>query len=501
MLYNTADLVTATYVYDMSRLISRRNAESPTGIDRVDIQYARHLCKCSQYNSVFVCQWDGTLHLIPKPLASKIIMYLSKKWFGVPTTAISFDMELKAIGVLRSATKNDPKSNHDSIFKFIPLDTYSKLLSIPDDVRQEKILKVDLNRFVSKPIPLFSRLPNYAKRKVLKYVSSHPRFLQPFVMDQEEDVSLCQKPKIADELCRKLKASEKVTYLNFSHHGLLDTGLFTELKTQFGASFVFYIHDIIPIDFPEYVRPGAKDDHRRRIANVCNLDSTILVNSAYTKSRLVEYCKNENLHLNDPIVSYIGLDKPNVDLHQTEVGPKKPYFITIGTIEGRKNHIALLHIWREMIEQDLDCPNLYIVGKRGWANGSVLDLLDNCEALRTNVVELNDVSDIRLFKLLANAQALLFPSFSEGWGMPIVEALSCGTPVICSDIPVFKEATEGLGEFISPIDLPEWKKAILDYALPNSERRTTKLKEIERFQGREWQQSLEQFDALFGVTQ
>ena len=69
-------------------------------------------------------------------------------------------------------------------------------------------------------------------------------------------------------------------------------------------------------------------------------------------------------------------------------------------------------------------PRLLIVGSRGWENENVLDLLDRCTALKDHVVELGAVSDIRLAALLRSTRALLMPSFAEGFGLPVAEALS-----------------------------------------------------------------------------
>src|ERR1700710_674754 len=100
--------------------------------------------------------------------------------------------------------------------------------------------------------------------------------------------------------------------------------------------------------------------------------------------------------------------------------PKKsdrPYFLCVGTIEPRKNHLLLLHLWRRMVALHGNrAPRLLIVGKRGWENENVLDLLDRCPALRGHVIELGTVPDSKLTALLRGAQALLMPSFAEGFG-------------------------------------------------------------------------------------
>ena len=67
-------------------------------------------------------------------------------------------------------------------------------------------------------------------------------------------------------------------------------------------------------------------------------------------------------------------------------------------------------------------------------------------------------------ELLLGARALLLPSFAEGYGMPVAEALSVGTPVLCSDLPALREAGGSVPDFLDPLDGPGWKAHILDHA-------------------------------------
>jgi glycosyltransferase involved in cell wall biosynthesis len=91
-------------------------------------------------------------------------------------------------------------------------------------------------------------------------------------------------------------------------------------------------------------------------------------------------------------------------------------------------------------------------------------VLDRSVLVRPHVIEARGVSDQGLLRLLANARGLLMPSFAEGYGLPVVEALSVGTPVIASDIPVFREITQGRAILRHPLDGPGWRDAILNLA-------------------------------------
>jgi glycosyltransferase involved in cell wall biosynthesis len=117
-----------------------------------------------------------------------------------------------------------------------------------------------------------------------------------------------------------------------------------------------------------------------------------------------------------------------------------PYFVICSTIEPRKNHLLILQEWRELVQREgAGAPKLVIVGGRGWKFEAVAALLDRSPVLRGHVIEVSGLTTPSLKQLLDGARALLMPSFAEGYGLPVVEALSAGVPVIASDIPVFRK--------------------------------------------------------------
>jgi glycosyltransferase involved in cell wall biosynthesis len=141
------------------------------------------------------------------------------------------------------------------------------------------------------------------------------------------------------------------------------------------------------------------------------------------------------------------------------------YFVMCGTIEPRKNHLLLLNVWRELVKRNgAKAPKLLLIGDRGWDNENVIDLLERCHGVRDHVIEICGLSTPGLKRLLQGARALLMPSFAEGCGLPVVEALAAGAPVIASDIPSFREI--GGSDFIglSPIDGEGWLKTIQIFA-------------------------------------
>ncbi|GCE80530.1 glycosyl transferase [Komagataeibacter oboediens] len=253
-------------------------------------------------------------------------------------------------------------------------------------------------------------------------------------------------------------------YLLVSHHHLTRPGPIEKFLSHHGSLFVPMVHDLIPLEFPEYARPGEPQRHARRMATVARLAASVIVPARAVAHSLAPYMKNRPAENHVHVVSH-GLHLQLSSLSDAPVSrlpdDGRPYFVYLGTIEPRKNHLLLLNLWRAMVEEKGGAaPRLILVGRRGWENENILDMLERCPALQGNVLEYNDLSDPEVVSLLQGSQGLLFPSFSEGFGLPLVEAMVLGTPVVCSDIPVFHEVAGENAIYLDPTDGPAWRRAI-----------------------------------------
>ncbi|MCE2566098.1 glycosyltransferase family 1 protein [Komagataeibacter sp. FNDCF1] len=254
-------------------------------------------------------------------------------------------------------------------------------------------------------------------------------------------------------------------YLNVSHHHLTRPRAIGNFLHRYGVVFISMVHDLIPIEFPEYGRPGEKEKHLLRMRTVARLGGGVIVPSHAVGRSLAPYLQHRPASAHVAVVPHgvhLGETVPERSVFQKDLMQRgRPYFVCLGTIEPRKNHLLLLHAWRTMAEDmGSDVPQLVIVGKRGWENENVVDMLERCPALRDCVHECQGLTDPEVAALLQDAAALLFPSFSEGFGLPLAEALVLDVPVICSDIPVFHEFAGSDVSYIDPTDGPAWERAI-----------------------------------------
>jgi glycosyltransferase involved in cell wall biosynthesis len=288
-------------------------------------------------------------------------------------------------------------------------------------------------------------------------------------------------------------------YLLVSHHHLEKPAILARLKARSPARFICLIHDLIPIEYPEYAKPGQAENHRRRIETAVRFAEAFIVNSGVTRDALLPYLARAG-RASPVLVAPLGLDLPNQPADQTPP-LDRPYFVYLGTIEARKNHLLLLNLWRQLAtELGTAAPLLVLIGQRGWETENVVDMLERCPALRGAVIEHNSLPDTEMVRLLKGACALLLPSFAEGFGFPLIEAFGVGVPALCSDIPALRETGGAIAEYFDPLDGPGWRTAILDYALADSPRRAAQLERLASWRPPLWQDHFASVDRFIAET-
>jgi len=298
------------------------------------------------------------------------------------------------------------------------------------------------------------------------------------------------------------QSREPPVYLLVSHHHLEKPAILARLKARSPARFICLIHDLIPIEYPEYAKPGQAENHRRRIETAIRFADALIVNSGVTRDALLPYLEHAGL-ASPVLVAPLGLDLPAQPAGASDPGPPldRPYFVYVGTIEARKNHLLLLNLWRQLAtELGASVPLLVLIGQRGWEAENVVDMLDRCPALRGVVIEHNSLPDSDMVRLLKGARALLLPSFAEGFGFPLIEAFGVGVPALCSDIPALRETGGAIAEYLDALDGPGWRAAILDYAAPNSPRRAAQLRRLTGWRPPLWQDHFASVDRFIAET-
>lgn len=275
-------------------------------------------------------------------------------------------------------------------------------------------------------------------------------------------------------------------YLHTSHLRLDRPGRFDWLYDRRDVRAAFFVHDVIPITHPEYGRPGEAARHETRMRTIGRHAAAILVNSEDTGRRALDLFESWRLPKPPVAVGHLGVERA-FGRDGVRLGLREPTFLACGTIESRKNHLLLFQLWRVLAERHgARAPRLVVVGRRGWEAESAIDMLERCPGVRAHVIEASGLSTHGLAALMRSCTALLMPSFTEGYGIPVVEAAASGLPVVASDIPAHREIAEGFALFRDPLDGPGWLAAIESLAEAGSPRRAALAGRLEGYRPPDW---------------
>jgi glycosyltransferase involved in cell wall biosynthesis len=195
------------------------------------------------------------------------------------------------------------------------------------------------------------------------------------------------------------------------------------------------IHDLVPIHFPEWVHTRTRSMHvaKYRHATACDV---VMVNSRFTGDDVAATLgvPLERIH-----VAYPGVDTAfEPDGERLDLG--RPYALTVATLEPRKNLATLVDAYRRL-DGEL---SLAVAGAAGWGTQPVLDV--------EGVVRLGYTPHDELPRLYRGASVVVYPSLFEGFGMPVVEAMACGVPVVASSHSSLDEACGDAAVRVDPRD-------------------------------------------------
>lgn len=273
-------------------------------------------------------------------------------------------------------------------------------------------------------------------------------------------------------------------WLNVGHTGL-NLHRLTDWIQSAGIKPVLMLHDLIPITHPQFCREGENARHEVRVKTLLRIAHAVIGNSQDTLDQLQIYADYAGLAVPKRILA-VWPGTPHLAVAKGKPTAPSDDFVILGTIEGRKNHILLLNVWERLVAQHGDAaPRLVIIGRRGWACDEVLQRLE-AGGFGDRVVETGPLDDEEIAKRFSTACALLFPSFAEGYGLPLVEAMAAGVPVIASDLAVFREIGQGVPDLLPPNEVSAWASRIEAYAKPESLARKAQMERLEGFCAPKW---------------
>lgn len=230
-------------------------------------------------------------------------------------------------------------------------------------------------------------------------------------------------------------------YVNTGQMGIAVPRFLAWLRTRPDIRSVFMLHDLIPIEFAQFVPATSSYFHNKMVDSaVIHADGLITTTKtvgAAVRSELSKRGRADMPILSETLpVSSAFTNGRKLDSRLAQV----PYFVVVSSIEPRKNQALLLNVWRDLVRTfGARAPKLVIAGTRWHGHEAVTGPLKHWPLLKDHVVEVGGLSTPALHQLISNARGLLMPSFAEGFGLPIIEAQALGIPVIASDIAAHRE--------------------------------------------------------------
>lgn len=229
------------------------------------------------------------------------------------------------------------------------------------------------------------------------------------------------------------------------------------------------IHDLVYLRHPQTVHPLIRKTQKERMRWVVKESKVIFADSLSTKNDIIELLgvPEGRIYVNYPGVDTIDADRDS-DSVLRKFLLKRPFILTVGKIEPRKNIGRLMEAFGNLGRSDID---LVVVGAQGWDKETSKE-----QSEKNNIRFLNYVTDRELATLYNACLFFAYPSLYEGFGYPLVEAMRAGAPAASSHISSMKEIGQGCVRFFNPLDTSSITEA-LDVMISNPKLRDTLKKE------------------------
>lgn len=320
-------------------------------------------------------------------------------------------------------------------------------------------------------IGIDARLTYYSQAGISRYTQRLVRELPR--LDHSIDWMVIQSRKDA----RTLSGAARLNVCTPCHHRFERWALGVELLPRrlhllhspdfippaFGAArTVITVHDLNFVHFPHYLTADALRYYAGQIEWAVSRADHILADSCQTRNDLLDLLDVPPEKVTTVHLAADERFRPLSDstLHLGRYGLAPGYILFVGTLEPRKNIPTLLSAYRNLLDRGATVAPLVLVGQRGWLADDIYDALDALK-LGEQVRILDDVAGLEaLVHLYNGASILALPSFYEGFGLPVLEAMACGTPVVAANRGSLPEIVEDAGLLFAPEDHVELAAAI-----------------------------------------
>jgi glycosyltransferase involved in cell wall biosynthesis len=260
------------------------------------------------------------------------------------------------------------------------------------------------------------------------------------------------------------------------------------------APLVVSVHDVSFLEYPQYFTRFRSLQLRLTVEQTVRRAARVLTPSEYSRRAILKHYRIPEEKVVVVPNAVAGQFRP-IEREiaraaiQRKFGIRRPFALTVGDLQPRKNHAGLLHAFEDVLRAEPKLPHdLVFVGKETWYSRD-LHRAVNRSPVRDRVHFTGFVEDADLVKFYGACELFVFPSFYEGFGLPILEAMACGRAVACSRLTAMPEVANAAGILFDPGSRQEIARAMLDVLLDSELRVRLERLGLHRAAGFSWEKS------------
>jgi glycosyltransferase involved in cell wall biosynthesis len=430
--------------------------EPPIGISRVEGEIARRLLRSSDLHPIpVVFRKDGLLLALAPEQVARIFLsrHVGSEEIRLRTPDIS-------AAAAEAPAEPPPRQSPAPRSKLLRRVARACLARMPDAVREDVRIILIHARQIART--LFYGRRGSAVRPRRDSAPAHPTYI-PAVRDEIlPTLRIVVHPRPGDVLWTA------GLYSNF-----VPLRTIGEMRARTGLRVVATSYDLIRVTHPHFNAPNmAAGLFAADAIALLDASDLVLAISEWTRRELLAFAARSGRAAPAVQLMALGCD---IAARGTRIGLGAPsgllqdllrrrFALAIGTVERRKNYELLLRVWERLAADPSFTLDLVIVGRLGFGAEDSASAIERSPLFGSRILWLERCPDDALVRLYEACHLVLCPSFAEGWGLPITEALYLGRQVIASDRGAMIEACLGRGRLLDPEDDESWTAAIAEAA-------------------------------------
>jgi glycosyltransferase involved in cell wall biosynthesis len=264
---------------------------------------------------------------------------------------------------------------------------------------------------------------------------------------------------------------------------------------------VSMVHDVAYLRYPEYLQPRIRKFYATWMGRYLAYTDHIITVSEFSKSEIIA---GYNIPADKISVVYNGITETYAPVNEEQkqrirkqYAHGKPYFIYLGAIHPRKNMLALVKAFEQFKSADASDHQLVLAGRASWHTEEVFKAIAQ-SPWKDSIHLPGYVATSEATGLVASAEAMIYPSLYEGFGLPLVEAMACGVPVICSNVSSLPEVAGNAALLFDPMEVDQLSNQIRRIADDDQLRKEMILKGHERSKLFSWDKAATQVYEILG---